>query len=190
MAKPKVAALWCGGIMSATEARQMEMQEKAPREACRDTAQLMRHQALSLRPLHRACCMKCEVSRARHPIHRARINLVCAQGIQKSQGPLLLCTAASFAAHCKMLAELSHSASGLQIGARACLRGEHPEEGGPQGEVCQQRKHLGAAAQEGQQQEGLPAIGIAPAPHHWRLRRCILAGFSSCTTEPTHAEGS
>ena len=50
MAKPKVAALWCGGIMSATEARQMEMQEKAPREACRDTTRLMRHQALSLRP--------------------------------------------------------------------------------------------------------------------------------------------
>lgn len=51
MAKPKVAALWCGGIMSATEARQMEMQEKAPREACRDTAQLTRHQVLSLRQL-------------------------------------------------------------------------------------------------------------------------------------------
>ena len=58
MAKPKVAALWCGGIMSATEARQMEMQEKAPREACRDTARLMRHQALSLRQLRMACCMR------------------------------------------------------------------------------------------------------------------------------------
>ena len=58
MAKPKVAALWCGGIMSATEARQMEMQEKAPREACRDTTRLMRHQALSLRQLHRACCTR------------------------------------------------------------------------------------------------------------------------------------
>ena len=58
MAKPKVAALWCGGIMSATEARQMEMQEKAPREACRDTARLTRHQALSLRQLHRACFIR------------------------------------------------------------------------------------------------------------------------------------
>ena len=58
MAKPKVAALWCGGIMSATEARQMEMQEKAPREACRDTGRLTRHQALSLRQLRTACCMR------------------------------------------------------------------------------------------------------------------------------------
>ena len=59
IAKPKVAALWWGGIMSATDARQMEMQEKAPREACRDTAQLMRHQALRLRQLNRASCCRC-----------------------------------------------------------------------------------------------------------------------------------
>ena len=56
IAKPKVAALWFGGIMSATDARQMEMQENAPREACIGTAGLTRYHAPSPRQLHRACC--------------------------------------------------------------------------------------------------------------------------------------
>ena len=40
-----------------------------------------------------------------------------------------------------------HSDTG---GLEACLRREHEEEGGPQGQVGQQRKHLGPSAEEGQ----------------------------------------
>ena len=57
----------------------------------------------------------------------------------------------------------------------------------PQLEVAQQGEHLGASTQEGEYQEGLPAIAIAPPPHHGCLPRHISGqreDDSFCACQP------